>query len=59
MDNGKIILTYVEDKPVGCIAYKTICDSYCEIKRLYVQTSYRGNRIGRMLINCIVYMDLK
>jgi len=40
------IVCYVEDKPIGCGAFKKYDAEKAEIKRMYVLPGYRGHGIG-------------
>ena len=46
---GRLYVAYVDDKPAGCIALRPIFDDDCEIKRLYVDETFRGHGLGRLL----------
>lgn len=52
--DGALILAVFNDKAVGCVALRKIDENICEMKRLYVQESYRKFGIGKMLINRII-----
>ncbi|MEO7308455.1 MAG: GNAT family N-acetyltransferase [Ferruginibacter sp.] len=40
------IVCYVDDKPIGCGAFKVYDTGIVEIKRMYVLPGYRGHGIG-------------
>lgn len=46
---GAIILAIENSMPVGCIGVRPRTDSEAELKRLYVQSRYRGFGIGKKL----------
>ena len=49
---GKIYTAIVDDKAAGCIAFHPMDDKCnCELKRLYVRSSFRGLHIGRILMD--------
>ena len=41
-----VIVCYEDDQPIGCGAFKEVEPGKAEIKRMYVQPSYRGKGIG-------------
>jgi putative acetyltransferase len=41
-----VIVCYLEDKPIGCGAFKELETKKVEIKRMFVQPEYRGRGIG-------------
>lgn len=47
--HGCIILALVDNAVAGCIALRNIDDTTCEMKRLYVRSSYRGLGLGKKL----------
>ena len=46
---GRTLLAKIDGDAVGCIAYRRLSDSICEMKRLYVRTGGQGLGIGRRL----------
>ncbi len=52
--DGLLILAYLKEKAVGCIALRKISKEICEMKRLYVKKEYRGLGIGRELVNILI-----
>jgi GNAT superfamily N-acetyltransferase len=47
---GAFLVAYLDDKPVGCGAVRMIEPGVAEIKRMYVDPSLRGRRIGRQIV---------
>ncbi|HMK03172.1 MAG TPA: GNAT family N-acetyltransferase [Ferruginibacter sp.] len=41
-----VIVCYVDDKPIGCGAFKAFGQQKVEIKRMFVKPGYRGHGIG-------------
>ncbi len=41
-----VIVCYLENKPIGCGAFKQLETKKAEIKRMFVQPEYRGRGIG-------------
>jgi ribosomal protein S18 acetylase RimI-like enzyme len=48
--SGRLLLAFVADLAVGCIALQRVDDTRCEMKRLYVRPTARGLGIGRALV---------
>lgn len=46
---GALLLAYLDDHPVGCVAMRPWDGDVCEMKRLYVQPAGRGHGIGKEL----------
>lgn len=54
MPTGVLLLAYWRDEPAGCIAFTAMEQrGYCEMKRFYVRPGYRGNGLGRILVEQI------
>jgi GNAT superfamily N-acetyltransferase len=47
---GAFLVAYVNDKPAGCGAVRMIEPTVAEIKRMYVDPSLRGRRVGRRIV---------
>jgi len=41
-----VVVCYVDDKPVGCGAFKAYNEHSVEIKRMFVLPEYRGHGVG-------------
>ena len=46
---GCLLLATWEGQPAGCIGYRQLSAEVCELKRMYVRSTYRGKGIGRLL----------
>lgn len=47
---GRLLLATYEGEAAGCVGVKKLDATSCEVKRLYVPPQYRGNGIGKMLV---------
>lgn len=50
---GQVLVAYVEKLPAGCVAYRNMAlddPSTCEIKRLYVRPTHRGQGLAHALV---------
>ena len=50
LPSGALFLGYYHQVPVACIALQPLPDGSCEMKRLYVQPSYRKHKIAEALV---------
>lgn len=46
---GRLLLAIVDHQIAGCAALRKITDEFCEMKRLYVRSAFRGKAIGKEL----------
>lgn len=46
-----VIVCYVDDKAIGCGAFKKYEDETVEIKRMYVMPEFRSHGIGHKILN--------
>lgn len=50
-NGGEVLLALVDNHPAACIAYRATDDPRtCDIKRLFVHPTYRGQSVSRVLI---------
>ena len=45
------IVCYVDDKPIGCGAFREYADTKAEIKRMFVLPDYRGHGLAMRILN--------
>lgn len=48
-----VIVAYINEKPVGCGAFKEYNSTTVEIKRMYVKTELRGQGIALTILNAL------
>ena len=46
-----VVIAYLNENPVGCGAIKHYSDTTMEVKRMYVNPDFRGNRIGKTVLD--------
>ncbi len=46
----QVVIAYIDDKPVGCGAFKDFENNSVEIKRMFTRTEYRGNGIATLIL---------
>ena len=51
--DGAFLVAYFDDVAVGCGAVRRLDETTAEIKRMYVDPSVRGRRIGRALVEAL------
>jgi len=52
--DGRLILALDDTDAIGCIALRKLDEGICEMKRLYVKPSARGNGLGKLLVNALI-----
>jgi GNAT superfamily N-acetyltransferase len=48
---GRLLLGYVEDEPMGIACLRALTNSIGEVKRMYVRQQARKRDLGRALLN--------
>ena len=46
----EVWIAYYDDKPVGCVAYRTKAQGVGELKRMFIKSEYRGRGISKKLL---------
>ena len=49
-DIHDVLVAYENNTPIGCASFKRYDDKSAEVKRVFVKEEYRGNQIGRQLM---------
>jgi GNAT superfamily N-acetyltransferase len=52
--DGRLLLAYYNGELAGCVALRKFDERTCEMKRLFVRDTFRGQGIGRFLIETII-----
>ncbi len=52
--DGRLLLAYSDQRLAGCIALRKLEDEICEMKRLYLREDFRGQGIGKRLIERLI-----
>ena len=52
--DGRLLLAYSDDRLAGCIALRKLDSSSCEMKRLFLRNDFRGQGLGRALVQAII-----
>ncbi len=51
---GRLLLATQAGEAVGCIALHPLGNEICEMKRLFVRPAFRGQGVGRILVEEVV-----
>lgn len=51
---GRLLLAEVDGEPAGCVAFYKLADGVCEVKRLWARPRFRGQKVGRALMETLV-----
>jgi len=51
---GAILLCHVDGEPAGCVGMRPYNSDVCEMKRLFVRDRFRGQGLGKMLVESVV-----
>ena len=54
MPDGRLAVAWVEDEPAACVALRRLDERRGEFKRLYVRPAFRGQRLGRRLVEWVM-----
>lgn len=56
---GMFLLAQKNGQAAGCVAFRPFSEGICEMKRLYVRPHFRGEGLGRSLIEKIIVNSKK
>jgi putative acetyltransferase len=51
---GALLLVYHENRVIGCAGLRSLDDDTAELKRMFVQPAYRGNKIGQQILDRMI-----
>jgi ribosomal protein S18 acetylase RimI-like enzyme len=51
---GRLLLAQVDGESAGCVAFYKVEVGVCEIKRLWTRPQFRGQKIGRALVEALI-----
>lgn len=54
MPDGRLYLVYCDGEAAGCIGLRKMDNERCEMKRLYVREKFRGQKLGKLLVQHII-----
>lgn len=52
--DGRLLLATENDQLAGCIALRKLAPGVCEMKRLFLRPAYRGQGLGKILVESII-----
>jgi ribosomal protein S18 acetylase RimI-like enzyme len=51
---GCLYVALDANQPIGCVALRNLGQGVCEMKRLYVKPSLRGQKVGKLLAEIVI-----
>jgi len=54
MPSGRLLLAIKDKETAGCVALRKLTDDTCEMKRLYLRPQFRGQGLGRVMVERII-----
>src|SRR5213593_3671901 len=51
---GRLLLAFSDEQLAGCIALRKLDSKTCEMKRLFLRPAFRGQGLGRGLVDAII-----
>jgi ribosomal protein S18 acetylase RimI-like enzyme len=52
--SGRLLLAHDSAAAAGCVGLRKLESGICEMKRLYVRPAYRGNGLGKLLVDRVI-----